>query len=166
MSEDKQDQEVPRRVECRAAKDPAVRLFIFAAMLIGIGFWFFLDAYVWKKYPAEGIENINDAFTYYLNHIGGIAFPILGLIPLVWGMIFLRRRLIADEEGIGYAGGQKIPWSEIRALDSSKLASKGILYLKYDSGGKQGTLKLDSWKLQGFRELVALVESKAVAEGG
>lgn len=156
MSEQTASQDVPNRVECPAAKDPAVRLFILAAMLIGFGIWCFLDRgnYQWKP---DG--SINEKFGYILNHGGAIALPIVGLVPLVWGILFLRRRLVADQDGIGYAGGEKIPWDSVTSLDSSKLQDKGILYLRYGEGGRR-RLVLDEWKLKNFRALVRLVESK------
>jgi hypothetical protein len=164
MSEETQSQEVPTSVECPAAKDPAVRLFIVSAMLIGGGIWCFLDGYI-KHKPAK-VETVNEIATYYTNHVGGILLPLLGLIMLIWGIVFLRRRLVADQDGIGYVGKEKIPWTAVRSLDTGKLASKGILRLRYDSEGTEAVLVLDGWKLQGFRELVMLVEKKVKpAEG-
>jgi hypothetical protein len=160
MSGQTQSQEAPLQVESPAAKDPAVRLFIIAAMLIGFGVWCFVDGYVRKTIKKEDITGINKAATYYLNHVGGIALPLAGLIPLAWGLVVLRRRLVADEEGIGYVGKERIPWTAVRSMDTAKLADKGILRLEYDSGSGQRSLVLDSWKLQNFRELVALVEKK------
>ncbi len=161
MTELTQERDVPTRVECPAAKDPAVRLFIFAAMLIAAGVWCFVDGYV-RGLPAKH-ETINEIATFYFNHVGGILFPLAGLAFLVWGIVFLRRRLLADEEGIGYVGKEKIPWSAFSSVDSSKLASKGVLRLRYESGGLQGTLVLDGWKLQNYRQLVTLVDQKVSA---
>lgn len=159
MNEQTHGQEVPTRVECPAAKDPAVRLFILAAVLIAGGLWCFLDGYV-RGLPKKR-ETINEQATYYLNHVGGIVFPLAGLVPLAWGVVFLRRKLVADEEGIGFLGKAKVPWSAVRSLDTSRLAGKGILTLRHDHGGQDGRLVLDGWKLQNFRELVALVEKMA-----
>ena len=156
MSEPTPSQAVPARVECPAAKDPAVRLFIVAAMLIGFGIWCFIDR---GKYHWNPKGDLNEKFGYILNHGGAVVLPIAGLVPLVWGILFLRRRLVADEEGIGYAGKEKIPWSAVTGLDSSRLEAKGILYLQYGPGGRR-RLVLDEWKLKNFRALVRLVESK------
>ena len=164
MNEQAQSQESPRQVECPAAKDPAVRLFIFAAILIGFGAWCFIDGYVKEGPSLDEIKGINQHFTYYLNHGGGIVFPIAGLVPLVWGVVFLRRRLIADDEGVGYAGKDKLAWSDVKSLDSSKLAGKGILKLLYVSEGRERAFVLDGWKLQNFQALVAMVEKKVGGE--
>ncbi|MCD6303715.1 MAG: hypothetical protein J7M21_01990, partial [Planctomycetes bacterium] len=118
-----------RRVESPAAKDPAVRMFIFAAMLLLFGTWCFLDAFVRGKYPYPANGDVSDLAGYYFNHVGGIVLPLVGLVPLAWGIVFLKRRMIADEVGLGYARGRKIPWSDVTRLDAADLADKGILRL-------------------------------------
>lgn len=146
----------PDRVECPAAKDPAVRLFILAAMLIGFGVWCFHDAYLGGKYPYPEDAKLNELMNYYFNHIGGIALPLAGLVPLIWGIVFLRRRLVATADGIGYAGRPPIPWQNVTRLDATDLPRKEILRLHY--GGAK-PLVLDGWKLTRFKDLVAFVEA-------
>ncbi len=165
MSEQAQNQQTPTRVECRAAKDPAVRRFIFAAILLGFGIYCSVDAYILKKYPHPkgGSSDVNAYLTYLLNHYGPFLFVPAGLALVVSAVVFLRRKLVADEEGIGYVGKERIPWTAVRSLDTAKLRDKGILGLRYDAGGEEKTMVLDSWKLQNFRELVTLVEKKAPA---
>jgi len=158
---DTSSQAQTNRVECPAAKDPAVRMFILAVMLIGFAIYCFVD----KEDPpaAWDLEHINQTASYVLHVYGPYAFGAPGAAALIWAVVFLRRRLIADEEGIGYARGEKIPWSKIEKLDAGKLESKGILSLHH-SGGKK--LKLDSWKLQNFKDLVRIVEDHIPAKGG
>ncbi|MDY6913234.1 MAG: hypothetical protein SVT52_02080 [Planctomycetota bacterium] len=153
-------------VQCAAAKDPAVRWFIFAAMLIGMGIWCLTD----QREPPEAwtFKHINPAAGYVLNNIlGPYVFIPAGVLSGLYAILFLRRKLVADAGGIGYADREKIPWSQIKKLDAEKLQSKGFLHLHY---GDDKTLTLDSWKLQNFRELVAFVEKhvppQAQAEGG
>ncbi|KKM07294.1 hypothetical protein LCGC14_1735350 [marine sediment metagenome] len=164
MSQDAQPQDVPSKVECPAAKDPAVTKFIIAGMSMGAGIYCFIDAYIRHKYPWVPDGGLNDKLSYFFNHGGAIVFPLAALIPLIWGIVLLRRKLLADEEGIGYAGSQKVAWSDVTRLDSAKLADKGILKLFYrDAAGEEKRLVLDSWRLRNFRELVKLVESKVDA---
>lgn len=147
-----------RRVECPATNDPAVRLFIFAAMLIGFGVWCFLER---TKYPppeAWTLEHINTIVGYVLNNYGPWVLVPPGLVFVALGVRLLRRKLIADDEGIGYVGAQRIAWSDVTGLDSAKLKDKGVLTLHYGKGRK---LVLDSWKLKNFRDLVALIEQYA-----
>jgi len=149
----------PQRVECSAAKDPVVRLFIVAAMFIAFAVYCFVD----KEEPpaAWDFKHINEAASYALHAYGPYVFVPPGVVFAVWAVVFLRRRLVADVEGIGYAGKEKIPWGDIEALDGTKLKNKGILYLHHGRGRK---LTLDSWKLKNFRELVAFVEKHVPAE--
>jgi len=126
------------RVECPPAKDPAVRLFILAAMLIGLGLYCGYDAFFTNQYPyAKPGEDVNKFLKWAFNNVGAVVFMPLGVVPLVLAIVFLRRRLMADEEGIGYAGRQKISWDKIERLDADKLKGKGILDLYYDGGKKQ-----------------------------
>jgi len=169
MTDETPPQEVPTKVECPAESNPAVRLFIFAAIALVIGIYCFIDHYVRGKYPYPEPYDLNKYLGYLFNAWGPWVLIPIGLICLILGVASLRRRLVADAEGIGYVGKPKIPWSAVTSLDTAKLGDKGILGVNYEVDGVAGQLKLDSWTLQNFRELVALVESKvapAADEGG
>ena len=152
--------QAPQRVECPAAKDPAVRLFILAAMLVGFGVWCFIEGVVHKKYPYEAGDDINALLNHVLNVYGGFVLVPLGLVAAVWGVVFLRRTLVADEAGIGYQGKEHVAWERISKLDASRLKGKGLLELHYDDA----KLTLDSWKLQNFQDLVRVVEANVPEE--
>jgi hypothetical protein len=142
-------------VVCPPTKDPAVRLFIAAAALIAFGGWCLTDL---REVPAAwDLKHINDVAGYLLNNWGPFVFFPAGLISLVWGILFLRRKCVADGEGIVYAYlcREKIPWDSVTELDASELAEKKILHLRYGEGK---SLTLDEWKLQNFKDLVAFVE--------
>ena len=143
-------------VECSATKDTAVRFFIIAAMLLGIGVWCYLDKDNYPEPEAWNLENVNDAAGHVFNYYGPYVSIPLGLILVVAAIVSLTKRLTADEEGISYTGKTKIPWSDVTSLDASGLESSQILYLNY---GKNKQLKLDAYKLQNFRQLVAFVET-------
>ena len=146
----------PTSVTCPAAKDPAVRTFIMAGMLVGVGIWCWMDAANYKLPKAWDLAHINDAAGYVFNHFTPwIAIPI-GLLIGLRGLLALKRVLTADAEGMGFKGANKLPWDKITALDASRLKGKGILVVEYEGDKK---LVLDSWKLQNFRNLVAFVEA-------
>lgn len=145
----------PARVECPPTKEPAVRWFIFAAMMIAVAIWCYSDRR--ERPEVWDFKHFNDAASYVLNNWGPVLFAPLGLIAAAMGVRYLRRKLIADEEGIGYAGKDKVAWGQVEELDASLLGEKGILTLRFGQGR---SLKLDSWKLQNFRELVSLMEKK------
>jgi hypothetical protein len=147
------------RLVCPAAKDPAVRLFILAAMLIGFGLWCLTD----RRQPPEAwdMKHLNQAGGYLLNNWGPFLLLPGGLVSLVWGVVFLRRKLVATAEGIGYLGKQTIPWEKVTRLDASRLQDKGILYLHH--GGAR-PLVLDGWKLSNFKAMVAFAEQHVPPE--
>jgi hypothetical protein len=153
--------DVPQRVESGATRDPAIRLGIAAVMLMGMGLWCFHDRGKYDPPEAWDMEHINDAAKHVFNAYGVFAFTPPGVVLGAWALLFLRRKLIADQDGIGYAGKKKIPWGNITKLDASQAKTKGILKLHYGSGK---ILTLDNWKLTNFRELIALVESKLPPE--
>ena len=165
MTDQTPSQSPAASVECPAAKDPAVRLFILAAMLIGSGIYCFVDHYVRGKYPYLDSPTLNERAGYLFNHYGPFVLIPPGLLFLVWGIVALRRRLVADEQGIGYVGKPKIPWSAITTVDSSKLADKDILIIGHTLEERPAVLKLKGWKLKNFRDMVALIESKAPVAG-
>ena len=154
---DTSDQNQTSTVECAPTTEPAVRWFIFAAITIGAAIYCWLDR---GNYPAPetwDLDHINEITGHLFNHYGPYLFAPLGLLAIAMAVVHLRSRLIADEEGIGYAGKQKHTWDQVKKLDVSALKAKGILYLTLDDGSE---MKLDSWKLQNFRDLVALIEKK------
>lgn len=144
-------------VLCLATKDTAIRLFIAAAMFIGFGIYCYTD---WDnpdyaKPEVWDMKHINDIGGYLLTHYGPFVLIPPGLVLIILGILSLRRKLAADDEGIGYLGKDKLAWSEITALDASDLKSKQILRL---SSKKGKTLVLDGYKLQNFKALVAMVD--------
>ena len=143
----------PTSVECRPTRDPAIRWFIFAAMLMGFSIWCLTDR---RAVPeAWDMKHINDIAAYLLNNWGPALFLPLGLIALILGVRQLTRRLTADQTGIRY-GGLTVTWDQVTTLDTSQLQEKKILDVIYGDGK---VLRLDSWKLENFLELVKLIEA-------
>ena len=159
--DDQKPQDQATEVVCNTAKDPVVRLFIVAAMCLGFGLWCFTDLAHYPK-PVEpfAMKHINEWSGYLFNAIGAYVLTPVGLIVLVYTFLFMKRRLVADAEGIGYAGKEKIRWEQVDDLDATKLKDKGILVVH--AGDR--ALKLDAWKLKNFKELVAFVESQVPVE--
>jgi hypothetical protein len=154
------DTQQTHSVECPATRDPAVRLFIVAAMFLGFGIYTIYDHYVLGNYPYPRPYELNPYLKYLFNHYIPYVLMPPGAFALVWGIRFLLRRLVADAEGIGYVGGTKVRWSDVTELDASILKSKQILCLRHGGGRK---LVLDAWKLENFRDLVAVVEAHVPA---
>lgn len=148
------------RVECSAAKDPLIRTYAIAAILIGAGIWCWLDK---NKYPAPeawDFKHINEASSYVFNHyLPYVVWPI-GVVILAMAAAASKRKLVADADGIGYAGKTKCKWADITSLDATELKSKGWIYL--ETSGKK--MKLDGWKLTNFKALVEIIEKNLPAD--
>jgi len=164
------------RVECRASKDSAVRLFIGAAALVAVGLYCVHDGYfamkrneageMVAKYPppaAWDLEHINPASTYALNRFGPFLFIPLGILLAVLAIRTLKRFIVADRDGLVVNGRPKIAWSEFTGIDASLLDSKGILTLK--RGGDKRGVKLDRYHYRDFRDAVAFIEDRVKVDG-
>ena len=143
----------PNQVLCPASRDVAVRTFIIGGALIAFGLWCMADQRPYK--PLS--EDINAWGSWATNFYGAVICPIVGVAAVICGIRSMRRKLIADPQGIGYAGKQQIAWSSATGLDVSKFKDKQILYLLH---GQDQRLKLDGYKLRNFKELVAFVEAR------
>ena len=152
----------PDRLECPAATEPVVRLFILAGLLTVVGVWCFLDRHNYPAPPEWTGQYLSEAVGHVVNHYGPLLLVPLAAALGVRGGRAKRRVLVADAAGIGYAGGASTPWSEITALDAADLKDKQVLRLNRSRGKP---LTLDAWKLRNFRALVAFIERKAPAPG-
>jgi len=141
------------QVTCPPAWDLLLRPAILAVALLSFGVWCMTD-----QRPAEtfSIENINPWGSWAMNFYGQFLFTALGLTAAFFTVRILRRKLIADSQGVGFVGKDKVLWSDVTGLDASELKEKQILYLLRGSGEKYA---LDGFNLRNFRDLVAFVEA-------
>ncbi len=142
------------RVVCPAVLDLAIRPLVLAVALVAFGIWCAMDQQPHK--PLS--EDMNAWLTWAMNFYGQFGFPALGLIPLYFGIRALRRKMIADEQGVGFEGKEKIAWSSVTGLDAGELQSKQILVLLHGDGQRY---TIDGFDLRkdSFRQLVDFVEA-------
>jgi len=151
------------RVECPAEKDPAVRLFIGAAMCLGFGAWCAIDAYVRGKYPmpAEGnAKYLNKMLSHLFNHYAPFILLVVFIVLVVMALKVLRRSAVADEAGLT-VDGKSYAWGDFAGLDASALPGKGRLVLKHTDGS---SVVLNRYRYKNFKELVNLVERHVTAD--
>lgn len=141
------------QVICPAAKDLVIRPLILAVGLIAFGIWCATDQ---QEYVAFDTD-MNSWLSWAMNFYGQFIFTALGLIPLYFAFRAYRRRLIADADGVGFEGKEKIAWSSVTGLDAGELKSKQILHLLHGQGRRY---TLDGFNLQNFAALVAFVEQR------
>lgn len=161
MSENEtQQSSLPDSVTSGATKDPIIRMLIGAGILIGAGLWCFMDKDNYPKPEVWDGKHINEVAGYLFNHFALYVLAPPGLLLAIFALLRMKRQIQADQQGIGVVGKEKIAWDAITQLDATLLKEKGVVVLHYD----ENTLKLDSWKLTNFKELIALVESKIPAD--
>ena len=149
---DTSGQTTPDRLECMPTKDPIVRLFILAAMLIGFGLYCYMTRTPYK--PAG--EDLNAFLSWVMGEYGPFVCIPPGVLVAMAAFLAARKRLVLDARGIGYAGQEQIAWAAITAVDASRLQAKGLLFIHHAQGK---TLRLCDWKLTDFKPMVAFLEA-------
>jgi hypothetical protein len=146
-------------VECPAAMDPCVRMFIVALLMLAYGLYCAYDLFVATGAEGGPKYSMEKNASIYLYNVACLILVPIGAVCLAWGVVMVGRKLLADQEGIGFVGQEKVAWQRIYRIVTR---GKGLLdlYYKDQEGQDDGVIRLDSWKLKNFAELVALVESK------
>lgn len=96
----------------------------------------------------------------------------LALVTAFFLFRTLRRRIVADEEGVISQEGKRVPYSDIKVLDLRKWNNKGLAYATYEGPSGKGRLRLDGMTYGGFKkeegqpaeELVQRIRSRMVGE--
>ncbi len=92
-----------------------------------------------------------------------VACAIAGAIGLVWLVRVWRTRVVVDDAGLTY-DGLAIPWEAMTELDSSKYHAKAWLTLSYTSGQSERRIRLDSFKIDAFDDVIdAICRQKGFA---
>jgi len=82
-----------------------------------------------------------------------VVCAILALAGTVWFVRIWRTRVIVDSTGLIY-NRRTISWEAMTRLDSSQYPAKGWVTLIYQDGPKERRLKLDSFKIDAFDDVV------------
>ncbi|NLF32750.1 MAG: hypothetical protein GX591_17895 [Planctomycetes bacterium] len=151
MSQEQTASSAPASVECGFAGEPAIRWAVPTALALGFGIY---SIYEW----ATGkFDRAVQPTTWYFTVGCALLLPPVGLALLGVLVVRLRRRLVADGEGIGYAGRQKVGWDQVTRL---VLRGKGLVDLHYQADGRDEVMTLDSYYLKNYDALMALVDAR------
>ncbi len=139
----------------KSTKERVVKMWIATVVCFGFAAWCQYDA----LYKYDGPEKAGK------RHFNQGAVPVLivlGGLVLFLAVKAVKLRIEADEQtGISINGKEPIGWDDIEDIDTSALAKKGYLYLKYrKSPDESATLKLDEYNLDFFDELYAMIRAK------
>ena len=139
----------------KSTRERVVKLFIATILCLGLSAWCWYD--ITYKYVGEE-HDANRKF----NTAAIPVLVVLGLIGLFYALKAARLRIEADEQtGISINGRPPITWDAIEDIDTSILAKRGYLFVKYrDPQDNLTTLKLDEFNLDYFAELYAMIRAK------
>jgi len=139
----------------KSTRERVVKLFIGVILCLGLAIWCWYDARY--KYTTE-----EQAGSRRFNQYAAPVLVIFGALALFFAIKALRLRIEADEQtGLSINGQSPIAWNAIEDIDTSVLAKKGYLYVKYrDRQGQPAILKLDEFNLDYFDELYAMIRVK------
>ncbi len=151
-------------------KDFLVRHLFAFAVFLGIGLWFSYDAFV--RYPKtdaavlyESIERSPapegvDIHSFKQSKIASqkaFAFILLAIASAIGLHTAASVKSDFSFDGDGFkTGGVSRPWSDVEGYDSELWSGKGILKFY----GKGFSVKLDSWHLEGVKEVYAAISAR------
>jgi hypothetical protein len=102
----------------------------------------------WEQTPADYRQDSIRQQKFFAG-----ACALLSVVGTVWLIGIWRTRVVVDEAGLAY-GRRVIPWEAMTELDSAQYHAKGWLTLLYRAGQSQRKIKLDSFKIDAFDEVI------------
>jgi len=85
-----------------------------------------------------------------------LLLAVIGVVVLVHFVRITRERVVLDEDGLTI-GGRTIGWDAMESLDSSRLKDKGWVTLAYQGDVGPGDVRLDSYALDRFDDILAAI---------
>jgi hypothetical protein len=102
----------------------------------------------WEQTPADYRQDSIRQQKFF-----AVACALMGVIGTAWLIRIWRTRVVVDETGLTY-DRRVIPWEAMTQLDSAQYHAKGWLTLHYQQGQSQRKIKLDSFKIDAFDEVI------------
>ena len=167
------------RIEARAHRKRIRDHIVFIVLSLAMGGWFAYDGYV--TYPKENrlVAEENEArlaedptfvaepepyegYQMAQQKVLAVACGGFALVFVLFLIRALRNRIVIDDEGLSVDGQAVIPYDAMTSLQTAQWREKGWVDLAYDQDGRSRTVRLDSFKIGSFDELVAAIcERKA-----
>jgi len=110
------------------------------------------------NYQAEPLPYSPEKITEQLYWSGG--FGILGVITLVILIRARGKRLVLDDTGLQIDGRPVIPFDAMTGLKTDRWDAKGWVDLEYDSNGRSASTRLDSFKIDPCKPIIAAICDK------
>ena len=162
------------RIEARAHRKRIREHILYIVLSLALGGWFAYDGYV--TYPnanrAVAAENAkrradDPAFadepephkasdiTMQKLLAASCGLTVLAVVPFLIRAV--RNRIVLDDQGLSVNGGAVIPYDAMTELETKRWLDKGWVDLAYNQDGRSRTVRLDSFKIGSFDELVAAI---------
>lgn len=104
------------------------------------------------KYKPVNKHQVDDIV--HQKWIAGILLCI-GLYALYRVLRLATLRTVLNDDGLTINHRKPIPWDAMRELDDSEYARKAWVYLRYTQADRPGRIKLDSYRIHTFREMIS-----------
>ena len=95
-----------------------------------------------------------------LQKVFGVIFLCIGLYFLYRLLRMVTMRAVLTDEGLSLNSKPPIAWDEMTALDDSEYRRKAWVYLEHNHGGSATRVKLDSYRIHTFREMIGEICSR------
>src|SRR2546423_1554766 len=148
--------------------------YLFVAGMIVMAAWFGYDG--WVRYPREqalhqqnpkaGVPHTQTDIL--LQRTLTCVLPPVALLFLGWTLYNTRGTYRLHDDVLSVPGHPDVPLEAVRAIDKSKWDRKGIAFVEYEVGGRQGRLRLDDFLYERgpTDKIVEQIESRLVPASG
>ncbi|HBG28687.1 MAG: hypothetical protein A2Y10_12095 [Planctomycetes bacterium GWF2_41_51] len=134
---------------------------IWILILFVAGVWFAYDGYKNDKFIAKHTKNGVEDHTLVF-HKKAPPFLIAGAIAVgIYAFIVNGKKIVADEQELILADGEKIPYSSLESINKTDYASKGCFVITYKGpDGKPLEKKICSKNWDNMDAVLDLLVSK------
>ena len=146
----------------RSNRERRLRNLGVMVILVFMFAWFTYDGWFNPAYQPGGESEKHRLFNQIMTFIGGA----LVLVTVVFNVMLARFRARFDASGVNWGSKPLIPWSTCEGLDRSELDTKAWVWLLYrpTSGGGAARLKIDSYHVHNFDEIMDLLNSRFLSD--
>lgn len=126
------------------------------------GVYWFVGPAMYAKFETyrDNVEQIQFAESSEKSESSLMGQKIFGLLCLGIGIIFAiklaltaGRKTVLDDSGLRIRG-KHIPWEQMKELDTTDYQRKGWLDLIYEANGQAKPVRLDSYRIARFKEII------------
>ncbi len=130
----------------------------------GIDAWYVGPAACARLHYVDGVlrevaplQNVNKSEAdIQLQKVLGVILGVLSLGTLIHYIRILTMKTVLDDQGLSVKG-RRVGWDEIVELESSDYDAKGWLDLIYKRSGQSSRIRMDSYHIDKFKEIIETI---------